>query len=92
MKAIILGLTLISSSVSFAAISSRSLTCRQAVDLVSRKGAVVFVTSRYSYGRYVAHSAYCDWYQYAEAASVPTKDNPACMVGFLCVARSNGGS
>jgi hypothetical protein len=83
---------LLSSSISLAAVSSRSLTCQQAKSLVERNGAVTFITGSHSYGRYVAHSAYCDWYQYAEAASVPTRDTPACMVGFICVTRPNGGS
>jgi len=64
---------------------SRSMTCDQARKLVKKKGAVVMNTGPNTYDRYVYSRQYCvSIQQFLIRATVPTRDNKQCRIGYLC--------
>lgn len=62
----------------------RTMTCAQAQDTVRRLGAVVMTTGRHTYERYVSHQRYCDRWEAIVPALASTRDNPQCLVGYIC--------
>lgn len=42
-------------------------------------------TGRHTYDRYVANERFCQPFQMAERATVPTRDAAACTIGYRCV-------
>ncbi|WP_246270725.1 hypothetical protein [Hongsoonwoonella zoysiae] len=64
---------------------TRAMTCRQAQSLVERYGAVVMTTGKYTYFRFVSQRNYCDPWEVLRPKVAPTRDNPACIVGYACV-------
>ena len=62
-----------------------AMTCGQATGLVGRAGAIVLGTGGYTYDRFVAHRGFCEITQVTKRAFVPTRDNPACLVGYRCI-------
>ena len=72
---------------------SPALTCAQASALVQSRGALILGTGGYTYDRYVSSQGACQVDEFAEAAFVPTRDNPQCQAGYRCRGRtSRGGS
>ena len=65
----------------------RTMTCRQAQQMVAKRGAVVMTTGRFTYERFVSHSGYCDYFERAASAWTKTKDNSKCRIGFTCEQR-----
>ena len=63
-------------------------TCAQARATVMRHGAAVIHTAPGIYERYVAHIGFCPRGDYLRRAVVPTRDPPACFVGYTCVTGS----
>ena len=70
-------------------VDTRTLTCREAQDLVKSRQAVTLATSRNVYDRYVANSRACGVQGRAANAFVPTRDEPECR---LQTCRSRRGS
>lgn len=62
----------------------RAMSCRQAQEMIRAEGAVVATTGRYTYRRFVSHQRYCDRWEGIVPALSPTRDNPRCLVGYIC--------
>jgi hypothetical protein len=71
---------------------SPALTCAQASALVQSRGALILGTGGYTYDRYVSSQASCQVDEFAEAAFVPTRDNPQCQAGYRCRGRTSRAS
>lgn len=71
--------------------STLKMTCQQAANLVSARGAIVLGTGRYTYDRYVAHAGYCGIGETTQPAWVPTRDARQCFIGYTC-GQDNRGS
>ena len=81
-------MTVAACGAAFALPDTRTMTCRQAQDLVNRSGAIVLSTGKYTYDRYISARGYCDVPYGPDLAYVPTRDNPNCPVGYRCVQQS----
>jgi hypothetical protein len=62
-----------------------TITCAQARGQVQARGAAVVYSSRHIYDRYVTDQRFCSHGETTRAAFIPTRDDPACFVGFRCV-------
>jgi hypothetical protein len=60
------------------------MTCAQARTLVARSGAVVATTGRHTYQRFVNGPRWCDHWEVVRPATARTRDNPGCVVGYIC--------
>jgi hypothetical protein len=86
-------MVLASSAMSQTRSDSLTMSCANARQLVSQRGAVVVGTGPYIYDRFVAHAGYCEITQTAEPAWVPTADDRQCPIGQRCRERGpRGGS
>ena len=65
--------------------STVAMTCPQAASLVARAGGIVLGTGGYTYDRFVANRSFCQPTEVTERAFVPTRETPACFVGYRCV-------
>lgn len=74
----------VTSTATMARPSSLSMTCRQAQNLVASQGAVVISTGAHTYDRFVASPRFCEFNEWANAASAPTKDRRQCSLGYTC--------
>jgi hypothetical protein len=61
-----------------------NLTCGQARQIVYANGAAVLGTGTFTYDRYVRDRSFCLINEIIEAAWVPTRDTPQCLVGYRC--------
>jgi hypothetical protein len=69
-----------------ATIAARGLpTCAQAQARVRSEGAAVIYTAPHIYDRYVAHAGFCPVGDGTRRAFAATVDDPACLIGFVCV-------
>ena len=59
-------------------------TCAQARAIVLRQGAAVIRTAPNIYDRYVADRSYCQISEHAARVLTPTRDAPACFIGYVC--------
>ncbi|WP_230532480.1 hypothetical protein [Microvirga roseola] len=87
MRKFVLALAFISSATALQAQTrpfTPALTCAQARQIVFANGAVVLGTGTYTYDRYVRSGNFCLVGEYPEAAWVPTRDTPQCLVGYRC--------
>ncbi len=64
--------------------STTAMTCHQAADLVYARGAIVLGTGGHTYDRFVRDRSFCQITEATERAWVPTRDTPACFVGYRC--------
>lgn len=64
--------------------SSTTMTCRQAAELVQARGAIVLGTGGQTYDRFVRDRSFCEITEIARRAFRPTRDNPACLIGYTC--------
>ena len=64
---------------------TRTLTCAQVKDLVTRTGAVTLATGPATYERVVVHQGQCLRMEITQPAYAPTSDVPQCFVGLRCV-------
>jgi hypothetical protein len=62
-----------------------TISCAQARGQVQARGAAVVYSSRHIYDRYVLDQRFCAHGETTRAAFIPTRDDPACFVGFRCV-------
>lgn len=60
-------------------------TCAQAQARVRNEGAAVIYTAPHIYDRYVAHGGFCPVGDGTRRAFAATLDDPACLIGFVCV-------
>ncbi len=67
-------------SSAFARADTRKMTCRQVQGLINKRGAVVLVTGRYTYDRYVRSQGFCSFREVTRIKHVKTRDNRACRV------------
>ena len=70
--------------------STRAMTCRQAAALVHMHGAIGLGTGGHTYDRFVRDRSFCQITEYTERALVPTRDTPACPVGYRCYEPGRG--
>lgn len=64
--------------------SSVAMSCREAAGLVLTRGAVVLGTGGQTFDRYVRDRGFCAITEIAVRGFVPTRDVPACFVGYRC--------
>ena len=62
----------------------RQMSCAQAQEMIRRNGAVVATTGRHTYNRFVSHQRYCDRWETIVPKLEATRDNPHCLVGYIC--------
>jgi hypothetical protein len=64
--------------------STTTMTCQQAARLVQARGALVLGTGGMTYDRFVRDRSFCEPTEIARRAFRPTRDNPACLIGYTC--------
>ncbi|WP_375458622.1 hypothetical protein [uncultured Enterovirga sp.] len=69
--------------------SSVAMTCRQSAGLVRARGAVVLGTGGQTYDRFVSDRRFCQVTEQVRPAFAPTRDDPACLIGYTCFEPSN---
>ncbi|MCA1300355.1 hypothetical protein [Stappia indica] len=79
-----LGLLQMSAPAEAARPDLRRMSCAEAQAMVTRNGAVVMTTGRYTYKRFVAGIRWCDRWEAIRPAVAATRDTPQCVVGFEC--------
>ena len=87
--ALILGAMALSSSTFAAGIDSRTYTCANLQAVITANG-FIFI-SQPAFGDFVVSNiSYCSGGNTLQSRSVPTTDNPECIVNY-CVGRNLGG-
>lgn len=61
-----------------------TMSCAQAQAMVNKAGAIVLGTGPNVYDRYVKDQLFCGPGEIARPEFVRSKDQAACMVGYLC--------
>jgi len=87
MKRIVLALALLAYASGVQAqqrLSTLSLTCGQAQQVIFSRGAAVLSTGTYTYDRFVRDRNFCEFNEELELAFVPTRDTPQCPIGYRC--------
>jgi hypothetical protein len=64
--------------------STLDMTCDQARATVASEGAVVMSTGQHTYERFVANWGFCNFDEWADWTSAPTRDVRRCPVGYVC--------
>ena len=64
--------------------SSVAMTCRETANLILTRGAVVLGTGGQTFDRYVRDRSFCEATEIAVRGFVPTRDVPACFIGYRC--------
>ncbi len=64
--------------------STPSSPCGVSRQMVISRGAVVLGTGGNTYDRFVRDRSFCQFDEAAEPAFVPSRDMPACFVGYRC--------
>jgi len=64
---------------------TRAMTCQQAQAFVRQRGAVVMTTGQFTYSRIVAGLGFCGGDEETQLKIAPTRDQPRCRVGLVCV-------
>jgi hypothetical protein len=80
-----LGAATLMADVALAQMEPPTITCAKARGQVQARGAAVVYSSRHIYDRYVIDQRFCAHGETTRAAFIPTRDDPACFVGFRCV-------
>jgi hypothetical protein len=88
MNRIMLGLALSLATTTGLLAQSRPSTvnrpCFASRQIVLAQGAVVLGTGGHTYDRFVRNRSFCEFDEYAEPAWVPSRDTPACFIGYRC--------
>jgi hypothetical protein len=84
-RLLITGAALLTPGVATAQMEPPTITCAQARGQVQARGAAVVYSSRHIYDRFVIDQRFCAHGETTRAAFIPTRDDPACFVGFRCV-------
>jgi hypothetical protein len=75
-------------SVNAAAAQSRPSTvsrlCAASRQDVLSRGAIVLGTGGQTYDRFVRDRSFCQFDEFIDPAWVPSRDTPACFVGYRC--------
>jgi hypothetical protein len=77
--------SLLAPSSALAQMEPPTISCAQARGQVQARGAAVVHSSRHIYDRFVLDQRFCAHGETTRAAFIPTRDDPACFVGFRCV-------
>ena len=64
--------------------STVTMTCGEAARLVQSQGGIVLGTGGPTFDRFVANRSFCEPTEAVKRAFVPTRDTPACLVGYRC--------
>lgn len=64
--------------------STTVMTCAQASRLVASQGSIVLGTGGQTYDRFVRDRSFCEVTEITRPAFRPTRDNPACPIGYTC--------
>ena len=64
--------------------STRNMSCEETKALITRSGAIILNTGEHSFDRLVHHRGFCAPDEISVPTWAPTRDNPACMVGYRC--------
>lgn len=67
--------------------STTRLSCAAAGNLVSSSRAIVLDTGPGTYDRFVSDRGQCLGQETIRPAWAATRDNPQCVVGFVCIPR-----
>jgi len=68
---------------------TRSMSCSQAKSMLQGAGSLVMTTGPNTFAQVYSISGACRASR-ARPQSVPTRDNPNCNVGFVCLPRTGG--
>jgi hypothetical protein len=79
------GAALVLPGAALAQMEPPTIACAQARGQVQARGAAVVYSSRHIYDRFVIDQRFCAHGETTRAAFIPTRDDPACFVGFRCV-------
>ncbi len=60
------------------------MSCRQAIELVSKAGAIVLSTGDTTFDRFVRDQGFCDRGKGTTPAWAAAADNPTCAIGYTC--------
>ena len=83
-KLVLVAMLVSTSTAAFARPSTLAMTCSQAQSMVASQGAVVMSTGAHTYNRFVANPGFCEFNEWANWTTAPTKDQRACGVGYTC--------
>ncbi|WP_262029635.1 hypothetical protein [Microvirga sp. Mcv34] len=64
--------------------STLAMPCGASQQLVFARGAIVLGTGGQTYDRFVRDQSFCAIGEYASQAFVPSRDTPACFIGYRC--------
>jgi hypothetical protein len=64
--------------------STVELPCNASRELVFAQGSVVLGTGGMTYDRFVRDRTFCEVTEYAQSAYVPSRETPACFIGYRC--------
>ncbi len=65
--------------------NAMAMSCSAAQTYVTSRGAALMVTGRREFDRYVSDESYCYRTHGLVAKVTQTRDNPQCMIGYVCV-------
>lgn len=68
--------------------STTNMSCSQAQATVKSAGAIVLGTGGFSYDRFVSVESFCTAQEIGIPTWAPARDNPQCMVGYVCESRA----
>lgn len=80
-----LGLSLVATGALAQRPSTTAMTCGQAQGFVASRGAAVVGTGGQTYDRFVRDRSFCEVTEVTRAAFAPTRDRPACFIGYRCI-------
>ena len=60
------------------------MTCAEAVRLVRARGALILGAGGQTFDRFVRDRSFCEVTEIARRAFRPTRDVPACLIGYTC--------
>ena len=78
------GLALLSLGSALARPFTPAMSCAAAAGIVAANGAIVLSTSQTTYDRFVHDRRFCAYGESVEAAFVPTRETPSCLIGYTC--------
>jgi hypothetical protein len=58
--------------------------CSESQRDVQRSGAIVLGTGGHTFDRFVRDRSFCQFDEFLDPAWVPSRDLPACFVGYRC--------
>ena len=80
-----IALSMVATAASAQRLSTTTMTCGQARDFIAARGTAVLGTGGYTYDRFVRDRSFCEPTEVTQQAFVPTRDTPACPIGYRCI-------